>query len=718
MSSILIDSFQESTDGNMDTELKIFDFSHYPLPKRDRQTLRIFYNNVNGLEINEAIDTVVNKAITKRKNNLLRDVESVTKIESLIQQLYTWEVNIAALAEPCVEWRDAIPRKTIKDIGKKYDSSGHWTVATSNSSVGSFLKPGGALVYSTGEYASRQMETGTDPWGYGRWAYKRYRGKGNQSLLVISGYRVSKRSGNPGPSTAWFQQKILLGQDNRDTEPAEAFLTDLTAWIEKSMDANTDIILLLDANEQWGRNAKIAQFANNLQLLNLNEAGEFQFPASHPSLSNPSRSTTIDYCLCTNRVVQCVTYATMAPYDLGSLGDHRGILIDINIAMLWSMEGSDRADTISRKLSMSNPTATKKYLQYVEDGFAKQRIVQRASKLYAQFHNRTKTKWEVKTIYEKLDTEIFHICLKSEQKCRPTVSGRYSWSPKLAQAIKRLAYWKARQRYENENAVIVKLGEESEIMYTHCSPEEILQKVNESRHYLIQIQQESISHRQEHLEKLADSYATQNNVSKVHAIRELISHESVRQTFSLLREKMHQKQSGQLSKLWVAMDDSGEYCKDIDRKQILETKESVHTQLLARNTRHLSQAKDTPFATGKLARALKWDGTGDLGTDILSGEILNKEKFSRIIQLYFESLRTKNFPKDLEIIKPYLSLAEYKSFWKKKKEATVTSPFGLHIGHFKAALTNPEILNVHRIMLLLPFQTGSQVGGRKRCKLC
>ena len=334
-----IDPFHSSTSGDIDTELKIFDFSHYPLPKRDRQTLRMFYNNVNGLEINEAIDTVVNTAVTKRKHNLLRDVESVTKIESLIQQLHTWEVNIAALAEPCVEWRDAIPRKTIIDIGKKYDDSGHWAVATSSSSVGSFLKPGGALIYNTGEYASRQIETGTDPWGYGRWAYKRYRGKGNQSLLVISGYRVSKRSGNPGPSTAWFQQKILLGQDNRDTEPADAFLIDLTAWIEKSIDDNTELILLLDANEKWGGKSKITQFAHNLQLLNLDAAGGFNFPASHPSLSNPSRSTTIDYCLCTNRVVQCVTYATMAPYDLGSLGDHRGILIDINIAMLWNNGG-------------------------------------------------------------------------------------------------------------------------------------------------------------------------------------------------------------------------------------------------------------------------------------------------------------------------------------------------------------------------------------------
>ncbi len=42
----------------------------------------------------------------------------------------------------------------------------------------------------------------------------------------------------------------------------------------------------------------------------------------------------------------------------------------------------------------------------------------------------------------------------------------------------------------------------------------------------------------------------------------------------------------------------------------------------------------------------------------------------------------------------------------KKQEATVTSPFGLHVGHYKAAMQKTAILNVHRLLLLIPFQTG------------
>ncbi len=45
-------------------------------------------------------------------------------------------------------------------------------------------------------------------------------------------------------------------------------------------------------------------------------------------------------------------------------------------------------------------------------------------------------------------------------------------------------------------------------------------------------------------------------------------------------------------------------------------------------------------------------------------------------------------------IVPNLGLEEYKKFWKRKREETVTSTFGLHVGHYKALVQNEKILNV------------------------
>ena len=75
------------------------------------------------------------------------------------------------------------------------------------------------------------------------------------------------------------------------------------------------------------------------------------------------------------------------------------------------------------------------------------------------------------------------------------------------------------------------------------------------------------------------------------------------------------------------------------------------------------------------------------------------------MQLYLESLQSQSFAK-MNIVKPVLSFEEYRNFWKKKRENTVTSPYGLHVGHYKVAVSYPSILEVHRILLLIPFMLG------------
>lgn len=41
-----------SAETNYHQQFQFFDFSHHPLPNKKANCLRIFYNNINGLEIN------------------------------------------------------------------------------------------------------------------------------------------------------------------------------------------------------------------------------------------------------------------------------------------------------------------------------------------------------------------------------------------------------------------------------------------------------------------------------------------------------------------------------------------------------------------------------------------------------------------------------------------------------------------------------------------
>ena len=299
-----------------------------------------------------------------------------------------WDVNICAATEHCVEWRDTVLHLVIKDIGRKYNPRGMWTVAASNHSVGNHLKPGGALLYSTEDMAICTIQKGVDPWGHGRWAFQQYRSKDGHSVLVISGYRVDRRSNIPGSSTVWYQQKVLLTTQGRiEEDPADAFLTDMLEWIntQTAQSEKMEIILFLDANEQWSLTANITQFADLHALENINIAGDFKFPPLHPSFHNMERSTTIDYCLCTSGVLPRIQYATMAPYDLAILGDHRGMILDIDLNELLKDRVKLCKDKNKRNLITSNVQSCKKYIDLVETGFGKQNIIHKMDKLYHQW---------------------------------------------------------------------------------------------------------------------------------------------------------------------------------------------------------------------------------------------------------------------------------------------------------------------------------------------
>ena len=131
----------------------------------------------------------------------------------------------------------------------------------------------------------------------------------------------------------------------------------------------------------------------------------------------------------------------------------------------------------------------------------------------------------------------------------------------------------------------------------------------------------------------------------------------------------------------------------------------IHGKLLERNAKHLQQAQNTPFAKGDLWEAIGWSAEGSVIEEILHTGRIEEAELEEVSEIYVRGLQVKDMS-ILESVKKEISIEEYKSFWKKKRESTVTSPFGLHIGHYKAACDNEDILEVHRLLLCLPFIYG------------
>ena len=311
-----------------------------------------------------------------------------------------WEVDLVALAEICVAWEDNVPRRVIQQITSTYDVNACWVGSSSKVSVGSFCKPGGTGTLLMGQHTGRILDKGSDPWNMGRWSYLLLKGTTNDtSLLIITGYRTGSRSTPGGFKTAWAQQKAMLLKAHRQETPTGAFLTDITKWLHQYKQENMEIILAMDANEQWGNKSGIRYFAEEFQLLNIHQ--EMQLPESHPNIANLQRSTNIDYLLCSQKVAQHIKYAAATPYDREILGDHRGIIVDLDLQNLLGIE-ENRVSLQVRKLVLSNPKAVQNYLGAVDSKFTAQNIYKCTDKLFQR----------VKAGHTDIENIMLHYCDK------------------------------------------------------------------------------------------------------------------------------------------------------------------------------------------------------------------------------------------------------------------------------------------------------------------
>ena len=474
-------------DSLLKQSLALFDFS-VPLQEKQKNVLRLFYNNCNGIEINNMVEDVIRRQRDKIQHNYLLEMENPTKLDGIIRQMLSWEVDIAALAETCVDWDQIVPRRTIQQITKGYDKTACWTGATSSINVGNYLKPGGTATLAMGKCNGRILDKGVDPWKMGRWSYILIGTDiRSPSLLLITGYRTGERTGKAGVKTVWAQQEAILMKQKRVITPYQSFLLDLEKWIREYQSETMEMIICMDANEKWTRQSSIAQFANTMNLLNANE--ELQLDPTHPNVANMERSTTIDFCLCSQKVLRSIVYGSSAPYDMEVLGDHRGFIVDIQLNLLFQRE--EIKSTPQRKLVLSNAKAVEKYLEIVVERFTQQNIFQRSRKLMKRVSNGHNDLDNIKKAYEALDKEVYGICKKAEKKCKPAWAGKYEWSPKLAREIKLLNYWRNRLKHKQHTIVQQRLETELNMKYVNLTDCTIHQMINDCKGRLKAIQQES-----------------------------------------------------------------------------------------------------------------------------------------------------------------------------------------------------------------------------------
>ena len=485
--------------------------------------------------------------------------------------------------------------------------------------------------------------------------------------------------------------------------PYVDFLVDLKKWLKPRITSGEEVLLFIDANEEWGQRSKITNFCEELGLNNL--AHRFLEEECH---TRPFTKKTIDFAIGTDNLMDCVESFSMVPYNLEVLGDHRGIMVDVNLRKLLGYTKLDNMLINQRRLNSKDKDAVEAYLEKVEKNFQHHRVFDRLDALVESFKNYKHFFNQNVEAYEKLHTDIHRLCRNAEKGCKKLSNHNTYWSPKLRKAVDTLRYWnKILEKHTkgitvNENIIGWKktLG----VGETPKSTKDIKTKVKEAKIALDAVIEDSQDIRVEFLKKMAEKYASENMCTEEHAIRELLLHEEDREIWRVIKFRLKENERTQLDKIWIDSKRGSKTNKKDNKIEIDDTAE-MHKKLLGRNKKHLRQARVTPFAEGTMSSVLGQDGDSEACEAILEGDWIPPEGTQPWLREYVKNLKVDDNIQREEIITDITS-SEYTKFWKKKRENTSTSPLGLHVGHYKVSILNEDIAEVHRIMMVLPFMYG------------
>jgi hypothetical protein len=134
---------------------------------------------------------------------------------------------------------------------------------------------------------------------------------------------------------------------------------------------------------------------------------------------------------------------------------------------------------------------------------------------------------------------------------------------------------------------------------------------------------------------------------------------------------------------------------------------TIAQHICAANTRQYNQAVHTPFGSGYLADTIGEHALLSSAEEILQGTftpVADQIRLPETLAIIKELGTT--LPLSLQEVKSSISTEEFISTYKVIKEATSSSPSGRHVGHYKAAATDPLLSELHAHMMSIPYMAG------------
>ena len=601
----------------------------------------------------------------------------------------TTELNVSALAlqETNIDWTRELTHGASRALRHKSSKAVHLSTSTSAEPTSmTNHKRGGTALALFGKWTSRLAASGSDSSGLGRWSYFTMHGRNGKKVTVVSAYRPCQESiAHSGLSSAYAQQHRLMNlQGDPDPKPRQRFLTDLQIEVSQWTAAKHEVIVSMDANEDLrDRNSKLAQFLADTQLMHLlGNRHHLNTPATHTT-------KTIDYVFCTPGVADAVTACGYLPFQHNAeiKGDHRSIYVDFDARILFGVVTPEMLD-LSRGVISDRPLLVDRFGKTVVGT-----CVQHEDLLYRSKYLMTVpvTEWtrDHRDELNSIDSIFHDAILKADRLCRRL--SKCPWTPAIHMAYLVRRYWElrvtARKRQRNLSHVLEPLQDLlGEARYLDNPQRTDTGQLRVARQELHRLRVEARKLREEFLSKQLDEAIQQEDNKRAKALRNIRRNEAKRRVWSLTKRHVKQgQQTGSgLSYIRVPVDPDANVNDESTQWREVHDPNEMENYLLAHSQKHFAQAEGTPCTVEPLRSLLEYDGLSDFAEQILAGaadlQSLDTDDFTKLL---LEHMATVENP----ILEAgAFSFEDLCKGFGKWREGTTTSPYGNHLGCYKALL--------------------------------
>jgi hypothetical protein len=556
-----------------------------------------------------------------------------------------------------------------------------------------YLQHGGTAIAVMGCHTGRVTGTSNDKSGLGRFTSIQLRGKHNKCITIISAYRVCQKSpSEAGISSAYMQQWRILRKQEPDCTPdiRQQCLDDLHQLITRQREEGNEIILLIDANECSADNKQFQTFLQSTGLIDLValKHGEQSPPTYHRG------SKTIDYILGTPATADCVTKCGFDSFDesIFDNSDHRGIYIDLDTNHLFNDQDTLPPRTAQRILASNRPKQTKKFTEILYRECRKHNLHEELANILANDDLDDATKNKI----ERLDQTMTQAMLHAETKSAN--NHEQPWTLEVHKRYEILRYWRAALRQakhkaaqhnqsDNMTSIATAFGDD---IYQNQKTARITKQIRTAIQKLREARLNADDARRNYLANNIEItlQATTTEKRRARILRSILKSEERQQCFDKMRRALRPTSTSGLQHIEIP-DDALSTANNPIWKTISD-RACLEDTINRRNEQHFAQAHGTPFTVPPFQPQMTYGGDSPTGRQILRGDIRLPDDTPEITRAFIAEMKhTGN-----KEINKYMSLQDTKQGFKQWKEATSTSPSGLHLGMYRALTTRAAAIEI------------------------